>query len=128
MIVDTSAVVAIIVAEPGWEALVGKLERATAAGIGAPTLVETHIVLSHLLRADARGQLARFLQEASITIVPFGEPHWRAAATAWSKFGKGRHSAALNYGDCLTYAVAHLANRPLLFAGDDFSRTDLIAA
>jgi ribonuclease VapC len=72
--------------------------------------------------------LARFLQEAGLTVIPFGEEHWRAAVEAYAKFGKGRHPAGLNFGDCLTYAVARLAGQRLLFVGTDFSKTDLPSA
>jgi ribonuclease VapC len=83
------------------------------------------IVLFAQLQRDARSLLARFLSEASIAIVPFGESHYGAAVDAWLRYGKGRHPAALNFGDCLSYAVARLANEPLLFAGDDFAQTDI---
>jgi ribonuclease VapC len=125
VIVDSSALVALVLAEPGWEDVARKLERARMAGIGAPTLLETNIVLSHTLRSDARARIARLLQEAGITVLPFGEANWRAAADAWWRFGKGRHRAALNYGDCLSHATASLAAQPLLFVGDDFAHTDL---
>jgi uncharacterized protein with PIN domain len=69
------------------------------------------------LKSDARALLARFLSEASIAVVPFGESHYGAAVEAWLRFGKGRHPAALNFGDCLSYAVASLADEPLLFVG-----------
>jgi ribonuclease VapC len=83
------------------------------------------IVLFAQLQRDARSLLARFLSEASIAIVPFGESHYGAAVDAWLRYGKGRHPAALNFGDCLSYAVARLANEPLLFVGDDFAQTDI---
>ena len=60
-----------------------------------------------------------------LTVIPFTEDHWRVAVEAYTRFGKGRHAAALNFGDCLTYAVARLAERPLLFVGGDFAKTDL---
>jgi ribonuclease VapC len=69
--------------------------------------------------------LASFLQEFEISILPFGVFHWEEASEAFRRFGKGRHPAALNFGDCLTYATAKLAGRPLLFIGNDFSQTDL---
>jgi ribonuclease VapC len=69
--------------------------------------------------------LERFVHQFDLTPVPFGEAHWRAAAEAFRRFGRGRHPAALNFGDCLTYAVAKLADRPLLATGGDFVRTDL---
>jgi ribonuclease VapC len=83
------------------------------------------IVLFAQLQRDARSLLARFLSEASIAIVPFGESHYGAAVDAWLRYGKGRHPAALNFGDCLSSAVARLANEPLLFVGDDFAQTDI---
>ena len=125
MIIDTSTVVAIFLKEPGYEPLVSALSAAGNAGMGTPTLAEAGIVLTARLGFDARGVLARFLQEFGIVEVPFGELHWRAAVDAYSRFGKGRHAAGLNFGDCMTYAVARLADQPLLFVGEDFNKTDL---
>lgn len=125
MIVDTSAVVAIFLKEPGWEKLFSLLSAAPDAGMGSPTLAETGIELTARLGYDARGALLRFVQEFGIVDVPFGELHWRAAVEAYSRFGKGRHKAGLNFGDCITYATARLADQPLLFVGEDFSQTDL---
>jgi ribonuclease VapC len=126
VIVDTSAVVAILLREPGHERLVDALAAATRVGIGAPTLVEAGIVLSHRLGVDARGLLARFRETAGIEVVPFGDAHAAAAVEAWLRFGKGRHRAGLNFGDCQSYAVARLAGEPLLFVGEDFAQTDLL--
>lgn len=128
MIVDTSAIVAIIFKEPGHETLRKKIGNATEIGIGAPTLVECGIVLSARLTVDARGLLGRFLYDANVVTIPFSEEHFAAAIGAWLKYGKGRHPAGLNFGDCLTYGVAKLANMPLLFVGDDFLHTDLMQA
>lgn len=128
MILDTSAIVAILLAEPGHEELVAKLGRAATVGVGAPTLAAATIVLSARLGRDARGLLARFLQEASVTVVPFGEQHLSAAVDAWLRFGKGQHPAGLNFGDCLSYATASLMGEPLLFTGSDFAQTDASAA
>jgi ribonuclease VapC len=125
VILDTSAVVAIVFREPGFEDLLAKLEAEDAPAIGAPTLAEAAIVLSARLRRDARGLLARFLHEAGVAVVPFGEAHYPAAVEAWLRFGRGRHPAALNFGDCMAYATARLAARSLLCVGDDFARTDL---
>ncbi len=125
MILDSSAIVAILFREPGVETLVDKLSSTPAVGVGAPTLVETTIVSSHRLGRDARGLLARFLDEADVAIVPFGDMHAAVATDAWLRYGKGRHKAALNYGDCLAYAVAKVANQPLLCVGGDFPETDL---
>lgn len=125
MIVDTSAVVALFLKEPGYEELFQALAQAERAGIGAPTLAETGLVLANRLGRDPGPLLDRFLQQFGLVVVPFGEEHWREAARAYLRFGKGRHPAALNFGDCLTYATAKLAEQPLLYTGEDFSRTDL---
>ncbi len=125
MIVDTSAIVAVVFRERGWEALVTKLASDSALGIGAPTLVETGLVLTAKLGKAARSTLARLLQETRLTIVPFTEDHWPVAVDAYARYGKGRHPAGLNSGDCLTYAVARLARQPLLTVGGDFAKTDL---
>ena len=125
MIVDTSALLAITFAEPGHEELIAKLADAPSAGIGTPTFAETGLVLAARLGHDSRDLVIRLLDEFGIEEIPFGERHWREAVDAYLRFGKGRHKARLNFGDCLTYAVARLANEPLLFVGDDFPQTDL---
>lgn len=127
MILDSSAILAIVLRESGWEDLVAKLVAQPTA-VGAPTLVETGVVLMAKAGKSAWTVLARFLEEGGVTIVPFGEEHWRAAVVAYAQFGKGRHPAGLNFGDCLTYAVARLAGQPLLFVGSDFSKTDVTSA
>ncbi len=128
MIVDSSAIVAIVLRERGWESLVERLASTTACAIGAPTLVETGLVLAAKMGPKALVVLSRLLQETGMTIVFFGDDHWRVAVDAYLRFGKGRHPAGLNFGDCLTYAVARLAEQPLLFVGDDFRKTDVVAA
>lgn len=129
MIVDTSALAALVVREEGHETVGDKLAAAsTVAGIGTPTIVELGIVLSARLGRDARTLVAQLLGQLDIAEVLFGEAHWREAVGAFWRFGKGRHPAGLNFGDCLSYAVARLANQPLLFVGDDFTHTDITAA
>lgn len=128
MILDSSVIVAVVLREPGWERLVDKLANTPSCAIGAPTLVETGIVLTAKMGPAARGALSRLIQEVEVAVVPFADAHWRAAVDAYARFGKGRHAASLNFGDCLTYAVARLAEQPLLFVGDDFRKTDLAAA
>lgn len=128
MILDSSAVVAIAVKEPGYESLLEALARTARLGIGAPTLVETAIVLSARLNRDARGLLSRFLLEGDVAIVPFTDAHFGTAMDAWLRYGRGRHLANLNFGDCLSYATARLAGEPLLFTGLDFRRTDIPVA
>jgi ribonuclease VapC len=128
MILDSSAIVAIILKEPGYDLVLQKIIKARQAGVGAPTLVECTIVISSRLSLDARGKLARFLEELNITVMPFTEVHYGTAIGAWLKYGKGRHPASLNFGDCITYAIAKVSGLPLLFLGDDFSKTDITTA
>jgi ribonuclease VapC len=125
VIVDTSALVAITFREPGHQELITKLANAPSSGIGTPTLTETGLVLAARLRRDPRDLIVRLLDEFSITEIPFGGGHWKESIDAYLRFGKGRHKAQLNFGDCLTYAVAQLAGEPLLFIGNDFTQTDL---
>lgn len=128
MIVDTSALVALVLREPGYEEILSKLADATRPGIGTPTLAELGIVLTARLGTDPQSIIVRLLDELEIEEVQFGAAHWREALAAFGRFGRGRHHARLNFGDCLTYAVARLADEPLLFTGDDFGMTDLVPA
>lgn len=126
MIVDTSALVAIVFQEEAHERLLAALSHPQAvAGIGTPTVAELGLVLSARLGTDARGLVGGLLDHLDIAQVPFTEPHWRLAVEAFSRYGRGRHPARLNFGDCLTYAVASLAHEPLLYTGEDFAATDL---
>ena len=127
MIVDSSAVVAIVLREPGHEMLLDKL-AGSGAGIGTPTLAELGLVLSARLGRDSRPVIDGLLDRLGLDVVPFGDAHWRVAVGAFVRYGRGRHRAGLNFGDCLTYAVASLADEPLLFVGDEFAHTDLTAA
>lgn len=127
MIVDSSAVVAILLREPGWASLLDRVATADVPpGIGTPTLVETGIVLAARLGIPGKTLLARFLQESEMRQIAFAAEHWTVAVDAFLRFGKGRHPAALNFGDCLTYATSRLADEPLLCIGDDFTKTDLV--
>jgi ribonuclease VapC len=125
LIVDSSAILAIFFREPGAEELLATILGADFVGIGSPTAAETGLVLTARLQKTATGSLLRFFEETGIEIVPFTNLHWQRAIDAYSRFGKGRHPAALNFGDCMTYATAALARQPLLCRGDDFRRTDL---
>lgn len=127
MILDSSAILSILLRDQGWGALSDKITSAEIVGIGAPTLVEAAIVLSSRVGRDASALIARFLREAEAEIIPFTSEHYEVARDAFLRFGKGRHRAALNFGDCLTYAVARLAGLPLLFTGGDFSQTDIVS-
>ncbi len=124
MMLDSSALVAIVLQEPDAELLLDRMRASPSLAIGAATLLETGIVLSARLGTDARGLLARLVQESGIVVVNFTEAHFGVAMDAWLRFGKGRHPAALNFGDCLSYAMAVVAGAPLLCVGDDFRQTD----
>ena len=128
MIIDSSAILAVIGKEPGYERIIHELAASPGTRIGAPTRLETGIVLTARFGPRGKTALARFLQENSIETVAFDEGHAIAALDAYSRFGKGRHPAALNFADCCTYAVASVAGEPLLCTGDDFARTDLLLA
>jgi len=125
VIVDSSALLALVFREPGFERVLAASSEAEWLGMGAPTLAETAIVLTARLDEQARPVLALMLEELELEIVPFEPVHARAAREAFRRFGKGRHPAGLDFGDCLTYAVAKVAGRPLLFVGADFAQTDL---
>jgi ribonuclease VapC len=125
MILDSSAIIAVVLREPGFEGILNRIANADSLAIGAPTLTETGIVLGNRIGEDARGMLVQFVHEWHVNIIPFGEDHWQEAVNAYSRFGKGRHKAALNFGDCMTFAVARLARQPLLCIGGDFSKTDI---
>ena len=125
MILDSSAIVAIVLDEPERAEFLGKIDAAEVVAVGAPTLVEAGIVLSSRVGDGALVALAALLGAADAIIIEFGPDHWREAIGAWSRFGRGRHPAALNFGDCLAYATSHVSGLPLLAKGDDFARTDL---
>jgi ribonuclease VapC len=128
MVLDTSAVVTINMREPGYHRIAACVDGALARLIGAPSLFESAMVLSSRLEVDARPLLAEFIAARRIEVVVFSEEHYRVATEAFLRYGKGRHPAALNFGDCMSYATAMLADLPLLFIGNDFSQTDVRAA
>lgn len=126
MILDSSAIVAILLHEDGADELEAKVAAAAVLGVGAPTYVETLMVLSSRFGRELGARnLEGFLSRSEAVVVSFTEGHARVAAEAFARFGKGRHRAALNFGDCMSYAVAKLAGQPLLCTGTDFAKTDL---
>lgn len=127
MTLDSSALIAILFAEPGHLDIVDSILEADHVRVGAPTLVETSLVFAGR-RGKAAGEVEGLVKELGITVVPFGEAEWRVAADAFLKFGRGRHKAALNFGDCLAYASASVAGDTLLFVGNDFKKTDITHA
>ena len=125
MIVDSSALLAVLLRQAEHTRLVDALAAAPRVGVGGPALAETAMVLVSRLGVPGKSLLARLVQEAEIDVVSLGPGHWTVAVDAFIRFGKGRHPAGLNLGDCLTYAVARVAAEPLLCVGDDFPQTDL---
>ena len=125
MTLDSSALIAILLSEPGALDLVDKILEAEVVRVGTPTLVEAAAVLAHRQRRPALPQVRGLVDELGVTVVPFGSDEWEAATLAYERFGRGRHKAALNFGDCLAYATAAVAGDSLLFVGSDFAKTDV---
>lgn len=128
MVLDSSAIVAVLLKEPGHDRLLETIERAELIVVGAPTMLEATMVLTTRLGQDARPLLSAFLRRLNAEVVAFNEEHLDAATTAFLRFGRRRHPAGLNFGDCMSYAVASVANLPLLFIGEGFPRTDIAPA
>ena len=125
MIVNTSAVVAILFRESNAERYEEAISTAAHCRMSVVSFVEVAIVLE---RRDgpARGEsLDAFLEASEIELVPVTPGHALAAQQAWRRFGKGNHPAALNFGDCFAYALAETSREPLLFKGEDFALTDI---
>lgn len=122
--IDTSVMVAMAMNEPEGPDFYG-LVAAEGALVGTPTLVELHMVLrARMDRPEAF--IEHLLKAASVIAMPFDLPHYRAAADAFERYGKGRgHPAQLNYGDCMAYAVAKTHRVPLLYKGTNFALTDI---
>ena len=131
MFIDASAIVAIIVKEPEAAALAERLGSARRIYVSALAMYEAVLAVARTLRItiEAAGSLIDdFLAETEAEIVPIGSEIGRGAIAAFERFGRGRHPAQLNMGDCFAYACARALKVPLLFKGDDFSQTDIGAA
>lgn len=125
MTLDSSALVAILFAEPGYLDVVDRILDADEVRVGAPTLAETSLVFIGRRGAKSAESVEGLIEELGVSVVPFGAAEWQIAVDAFRRFGRGRHAAALNYGDCLAYATAKASRDTLLFIGDDFSKTDI---
>ncbi len=127
--VDTSALVAIVLGESDAEIYAGVLTRhAGDTNVSSATLVETAIVLTAKQGDAAAEELATLIRLTGTQVAPFDTTQQRAAVAAWRRFGKGRHNAGLNLGDCFSYALTKTTGGKLLFKGNDFSQTDIPAA
>ena len=125
MVIGTSAVLAILLNEPERREFNEAIEAADSIGISAATFVETSIVLEARFGSDGVRDLDLFLSLAKIELVDVDVEQAHAARQAFSEFGKGRHSAGLNFGGCFSYALAKVRGERLLFKGDDFPKTDI---
>ncbi|WFS25853.1 type II toxin-antitoxin system VapC family toxin [Rhizobium rhododendri] len=121
---DTSAIVATALGEPEAELFHALMSREEIL-VGWPTLLEARMVLTGKRFPGAEAVIAQLVVLPNVTAVAFGERHYHASEIAFARFGKGRHPASLNMGDCFSYAVSAVAKTPLLFKGRDFSQSDL---
>jgi ribonuclease VapC len=117
--------VAVILGEPGRDEIAGYLEGALARLMPAAIRVELGIVIEARLWPAGQDVVDRFLRDAQIDVVPAGAELAARAMSGWRRYGKGRHPAGLNFGDCFTYALAEQTGHPVLCVGDDFAATDI---
>jgi ribonuclease VapC len=125
VVVDTSAAVAIIFGEPGYEDLVADLEGALSRVMSSAIRVELGIVVEARLWPAGRDVVDRFIRDAMVEIVPVDEDQAARALSGWRRYGKGRHQAGLDFGDCFTYALAQRTGHSVLCTGKDFAATDI---
>ena len=129
MIVDSSAIVAILKQEPDWRIFAASLDASEEISLSAGTYLEISVVIGRLNDPVMNRQIDKLMEEFSILIEPFTEEQARIARQAYRDFGKGSgHRANLNFGDCFAYALARVKREPLLYKGDDFVHTDLRSA
>ena len=128
MVIDTSALAAILFAEPERDDLIGRIAADGRRLISAGTLLEAGILVEARRGEVAGRELDLFLHRAGVVCVAVDERQATIARAAWRAFGKGRHPAGLNYGDCFSYALARASGEPLLYKGDDFAHTDIPSA
>jgi ribonuclease VapC len=125
VVLDTSAVVALLQAEPEADRLLELLRAADVRRISAASVVETGIVLQARFGDHGERELDLFLERAEVQVIPLSVEQADLARQAFRRFGKGRHPAGLNFGDCFSYALSAALDAPLLFTGEDFARTDV---
>jgi ribonuclease VapC len=129
MVIDSSALIALLLSEPEAADLIAAIAAASSRVVSAPTYLEVAIVILARSGPKPQEQLDRLLNDLEIEVASFARDQAALAVTAYRQYGKGTgHAAGLNFGDCFSYALAKLRNEPLMFKGDDFSRTDLEVA
>lgn len=126
MVIDTSAILAILLDEPERRQFNEAIEAAESRVVSAAIFVEVSIVIETRFGAEGLRDLDLFIQRAGIEIAAVDSEQAHAARRAYSRFGKGRHRAGLNYGDCFSYALASTLGEPLLYKGEDFRPTDIL--
>ena len=128
MVIDTSALVAILQSEEGADRLLAAIERDSVRLVSAATVLELSLVVMGRYGTGAESLIDRLLRDLEATVVAFDAEQLTIARDAAARFGRGRHSAALNFGDCFAYALSMAHNEPLLCVGEDFARTDVAVA
>ena len=128
MIIDTSAICAILFEEPDARHYAEAIAQADECRMSAGSLLETSMVVESRNGLVAGDQLDALIEKEAIEIVPVTAQQVAAARRAWREFGKGNHPASLNLGDCLAYALSEMTREPLLFKGQDFTHTDVRSA
>ena len=125
MVIDTSALIAILQDEPERRAFNEAIEAAESCSLSTASFVESSMIIESRYGPDGTRDLDLFVSKAEITLVPVDEEQAYVARQAFRQYGKGRHAAGLNFGNCFAYALAKTLAEPLLFKGDDFAATDL---
>jgi ribonuclease VapC len=128
MVLDTSAVIAVLQSEPDTDRLIAAIERAEVLTMSAASVLEASIVLFARYGDFGDRELDLFLHRLQVRVVSVTGEHVEMARSGYRRFGKGRHAAGLNFGDCFAYALAISLGEPLLFTGDEFSKTDVLVA
>lgn len=128
MVIDSSALAAILFGEAEGGLFIKQIEAADARLLSVANWVEISIVIEARFGAEGTRDLGRFIDRADIEIIPVDLEQGREACEAWVRFGKGRHPAGLNYGDCFAYALAKTRGEVLLCKGEDFIHTDIAIA
>jgi ribonuclease VapC len=125
MVLDTSAILAILQDEPERRKFNEAIEAAETRSLSTASFVECSMILESRYGADGIRDLDLFIAKAQVSLVPVDEEQAELARRAFRKYGKGRHPASLNFGDCFSYALARALDEPLLFKGNDFTHTDV---
>jgi len=128
MVIDTSAIIAVLLSEENAPRITQTIETGSPRLFSAANLLEASIIIDSRKGEAGGRELDLLIYRAGIEIVPVDQDQAEIARIAWRRFGKGRHPAALNYGDCFAYALAKSRRLPLLYLGNDFSQTDVEAA